>query len=366
MKIKVYSLLTLQREEVQRILPDAVVASPIQRGDLLKDICLPCNVVVIIDGRFHQSLAVSPAEIMDAMRCGIRIYGASSMGALRAAELEFHGMIGCGQIFEFIKGRKFFRDDFLGQSFDPATGRPISTPFIDFIFNLENLVSMGTIDRKAFKILSRAFAALHYSDRNLGNLKARLRVKFRNATDLLTAAEKAFKLGSQKQRDAIETLLQVHRVTGDAKYLEPIPRALEWLKRSRLPDGRLARYYGLRTNKPLYMTADYRLTNSDANVPQHYGWKTTAEIETLEAGLQAAKAGRLLPPAAANPTEAQVRKILQELDTEGRWVSTYAGGMMVGQPKFAAGFKFLASEVFNRNLEKLSDYVVSQARQQQP
>ena len=169
-------------------------------------------------------------------------------------------------------------------------------------------------------------------------------------------------LAGRESEGAIETLLQVHRVTGDAKYLEPIPRALDWLKRSRLPDGRLARYYELRTNKPLYMTTDYQLTHDDSNVPAHYGWKHEAHIDQLEKALAAAQSGRAKAPQPKAPTEAQVRQILRDLDGEGRWVSTATEGMkLVGQPKFATGFKFLASEVFNRNLEALSGYVAATA-----
>ena len=79
----------------------------------------------------------------------------------------------------------------------------------------------------------------------------------------------------------------------------------------------------------------------------------------LEAAFQAAKAGK---PAAGSVTpvsDAQVRGILGQLDAQGRWVSTYAGGMLVGQPKFPNGMKFIASEVFNRNLETLADYIAS-------
>jgi hypothetical protein len=57
--------------------------------------------------------------------------------------------------------------------------------------------------------------------------------------------------------------------------LEPVPRAIAYLKRSRLPDGRLARFYELRTNRPLYFTKDYKLTFSDADVPTHYAFKST-------------------------------------------------------------------------------------------
>jgi PelA/Pel-15E family pectate lyase len=164
-------------------------------------------------------------------------------------------------------------------------------------------------------------------------------------------------VAGRETQDAIETLLKVHRLTGDAKYLEPIPRALAWLKRSRLPDGLLARYYELRSNKPLYMTSDYKLTYSDKDVPAHYGWKTPSEIEALEAAFQAAQAGKPQANTTARPTDDQVRHILRDLDAQGRWVSTYTGGMLVGQPKFPHGFKHLASEVFNRNLEMLSQYV---------
>jgi len=181
-----------------------------------------------------------------------------------------------------------------------------------------------------------------------------------SALRFLMHADQALGFKHAGIHEAIETLLQVHRVTGDAKYLEPIPRALAWLKRSRLPDGRLARYYELRNNKPLYMTSDYQLTNSDADVPQHYGWKTEAQIEKLEKAVAAAKDGKAKAPQPKVPTEAAVRQILRDLDAQGRWVSTATEGMkLVGQPKFAPGFQFLASEVFNKNLEMLADFVAA-------
>src|SRR6185503_624172 len=52
-----------------------------------------------------------------------------------------------------------------------------------------------------------------------------------------------------ESQDVMETLIRIARITGKQKYLDPVPRALEYLKKSLLPDGRLARYYELRTNK---------------------------------------------------------------------------------------------------------------------
>jgi hypothetical protein len=73
---------------------------------------------------------------------------------------------------------------------------------------------------------------------------------------------------------AMETLHDLYVVSGDEKYLKPLPAAFAWYERSALPDGQYARFYELQTNKPLYFVKDtYELTYSDANMPTHYGFK---------------------------------------------------------------------------------------------
>ena len=52
-----------------------------------------------------------------------------------------------------------------------------------------------------------------------------------------------------------------------------MPPALAYLKKSLLPDGRLARFYELKTNKPLYFTKTYELTYDDSDMPTHYSFK---------------------------------------------------------------------------------------------
>ena len=164
-----------------------------------------------------------------------------------------------------------------------------------------------------------------------------------------------------ESQDALETLLVIYRATGDEIYLAPIPRALAYLKKSLLPDGRLARYYELQTNKPLYMTRrgdEYTLTYDDSQLPDHYGWKVASRLAAIEAEYQTAKSGEAAPkPAPAMPTAEQIRKIVSDLDTEGRWISTYAGEPLVGQPKFKTEQKYLSSGIFSQNVEALSAYL---------
>jgi hypothetical protein len=122
----------------------------------------------------------------------------------------------------------------------------------------------------------------------------------------------------------------------------------------------LARYYELKTNKPLYMTIDYQLTYSDADVPPHYGWKVVSRLEAIERDYMAAAGGDRGQQTGdrKTPSPDEVRKIISALDDQGRWVSTFAEGQrLVGQPKFKPGFLFLDSGVFSKNLETLSDFV---------
>ena len=162
-----------------------------------------------------------------------------------------------------------------------------------------------------------------------------------------------------ESQDAMRTLIRVARVTGESKYLEPIPKALAYFEKNLLPDGRVARFYELKTNKPLYMNARYELTYDDSAAPAHYGWKQPAGFKEIAREYEASKAGKPLEVKArtAKQLEADVKRIVAELDAEGRWVSVYAGERLVGQPKFAEGFRYISSDVFARNVATLSAYL---------
>lgn len=167
-------------------------------------------------------------------------------------------------------------------------------------------------------------------------------------------------VSGDETQEVIDTLMMIAAATNDAKYLQPIPAALSYLKRSLLLDGRLSRYYELKTNKPLYMTRRgklYELTYDDSNLPAHYGWKWDSRIGELERKYKAftANAQRAVTQSVIEPSE--IRRIVSELDDEGRWLSTYNGERLAGQPKFAAGSRYISSEVFHRNITLLSNYL---------
>lgn len=210
--IKVYSRLSLDAESILKILPDAGAAPPISRGDLPRDIDDGMRVAVIIDGKFHQNLAVTPDEVMDALGRGIKVYGASSMGALRASELHPFGMIGHGLIFEHIVAETDFRDDFLGQVFSEAEGviKTLSQTYVDFHMNLLELERQKRLKPRDKSELLKIYADFFYAERGWPALREALGKRRRSDAGLMALAEEAcIRMGSQKRRDAIGVLKRV-------------------------------------------------------------------------------------------------------------------------------------------------------------
>ena len=71
---------------------------PAGQGDVYRIAQKRPPAIGLIDGRFETCPAVWHKEILWALTQGIPVYGAASMGALRAAELYPFGMIGVGAI----------------------------------------------------------------------------------------------------------------------------------------------------------------------------------------------------------------------------------------------------------------------------
>ncbi len=125
----------------------ATYLPPIKRGDLAT---LPdeTQIVGIIDGVFHQSLAVSPKEIIALLDRGVRVYGASSIGALRAAEMHMYGMIGVGEIFEMYRDRVIDADDEVAVAYDPLADRTVSEPLVNIRSALRLAVAQRIVSSK--------------------------------------------------------------------------------------------------------------------------------------------------------------------------------------------------------------------------
>ncbi|RUL84313.1 pectate lyase [Tautonia sociabilis] len=153
----------------------------------------------------------------------------------------------------------------------------------------------------------------------------------------------------------LQALMRLYDATGEETYLEPIPRALEYLRRSRLPDGRLARFYELETNRPLYFTKDYTLTDSSDDMPTHYGFIVSSRLDRIAAEYEAIRArGRPAAPEAPGPPRLssglaeRAREAIAALDGRGAWVEEADNGSPI-----------INSATFIRNVRVLADYLAA-------
>ncbi len=176
--------------------------------------------------------------------------------------------------------------------------------------------------------------------------------------------EPASVTGGESQ-GAIRILMDVYRQTGDQKYLEPIPRALDYLEKSALPSGRLARFYELKTNRPLYFTKQYELVYTDDDLPTHYAFVTSSSVARMRRDFESLRATdpAKLKPAPKPPkyelTDELVqatRRAIDALDHRGAWAED---GRLRDADSENRVKRIITTQTFIRNVDTLSRFLAA-------
>jgi hypothetical protein len=155
---------SLEREAAEAILP-AEYRPPAKRGDLLRAMEDGATIIGLIDGVFHQESAVAHREILSAIKKGVKVVGSSSMGALRAAEMDTLGMTGIGEIYRMYKSGELVSDDEVALVFDPESGFSLSEPLINIRFSLRDAERQGIISSTEHAALLAAARSVFYPQR---------------------------------------------------------------------------------------------------------------------------------------------------------------------------------------------------------
>ncbi len=154
--------------EARRVLP-ARYLSPVRCGDVLRVRRLKPRVIAIIDGLFETTAAVWHKEILLALEDGIAVFGAASMGALRAAELAPFGMVGVGAISEAYRDGVYTDDDEVAVLHGPAAEgfRARSDAMVNVRATVARAVEAGVIGAESAREVIQCAKETFYQERSL-------------------------------------------------------------------------------------------------------------------------------------------------------------------------------------------------------
>jgi hypothetical protein len=154
------------------------VRRPVRRGDIAQLLASrrKPGLVVIVDGVFHDTLAVGHAEIRQALERGWQVWGLSSMGAIRAREMAHLGMRGYGSVYERFVTEPDFQDDEVALLHEPtAPYRPVSEPLVHLRAAAAHLASRGIVADGEARDAIEGLKSRWYGERTIRRLAHALR-----------------------------------------------------------------------------------------------------------------------------------------------------------------------------------------------
>src|SRR5688572_5643401 len=162
------------RAHVARDQPDLSWLPPVQRGDVARLVdAEPPQLMVIVDGHFHNCLSVAHREILGAVDAGWEVWGLSSMGAIRAYELRDFGVRGFGEVYRRFFLEEDFRDDevaLLHESQPPF--RSFSEPLVHIRVAMADLVAREVVSETSARRIVEALSVQWFGERTLERLRA--------------------------------------------------------------------------------------------------------------------------------------------------------------------------------------------------
>jgi hypothetical protein len=154
--------------------PWLVCRGPARQGDINRAVADGATVIGLIDGLFEQVAAPWHKEILLALSRGVAVYGAASMGALRAAECAAFGMIGVGEIYAGYASGELIDDDAVAQLHAPAEldYQPLTEALVDIEATLAASRSSGAIGAGEEEELVHVARRLYFKERTIERIVA--------------------------------------------------------------------------------------------------------------------------------------------------------------------------------------------------
>lgn len=182
------------------------IEPPARRGDVLRALAGRPEAILLLDGLYYTTPAVSHKELLYALEAGVRVVGASSLGALRAAELAPWGMEGIGRVFAWFSEGRLDGDDEVALLHATAESGywGLTLALVEVRHALSALGSEATSPSEPFLSEIKSLAFDQRDERRIRQAAER-HFGMEGARSLMAALES----DSVKQQDAIEALRAV-------------------------------------------------------------------------------------------------------------------------------------------------------------
>lgn len=152
--------------------PAVVCRGPARQGDIRRALEDGATAIGLVDGRFEDVAAPWHKEILEALSRGVAVYGAASMGALRAAECAAFGMVGIGEVYARYASGELVDDDAVAQLHGPEEldYQPLTEALVDMEATLDASRNAGVIGAEEEDELRRVARRLHFKDRTIDHV----------------------------------------------------------------------------------------------------------------------------------------------------------------------------------------------------
>jgi hypothetical protein len=145
---------------------------PAGKGDIYQILASGVEAIILIDGIFHNRPSVWHRELVNALEEGIPVFGAASMGALRAAELASLGAIGHGTVFEWYRDGVIDGDDEVAilHGAQESGFMPMSEPLVNIRYTLLQAVRDNWLAAESAQALINYAKQIYYPERSYQKL----------------------------------------------------------------------------------------------------------------------------------------------------------------------------------------------------
>ncbi len=185
---------------------------PAARGDVT-NAAERFGAILLIDGVFHHNLAPAPKEVYAALQ-RVRLFGASSMGALRVAECAPYGATPLGIIARWYCNGTIDGDDEVALLTHPQTHVALTVPSVNVRYVAWLARRRAILTAQEADAFVRAARSVFYMDRTGGDAFAGAPPHAREA-----GAQSAQREGDLKRHDARFALRTTLRTLGLAKAI---------------------------------------------------------------------------------------------------------------------------------------------------